>query len=185
MKRVFIGGSRRIVRLAPEVRDRLDRIIERALPVLIGDANGADKAVQRFLAERKYSGVEVFSADPTPRNNVGGWPVRIVSSRSSRRDFEHYAAKDRAMAAEASVGLMLWDGESHGTLMNVMRLAAAGKTAVIFLQPQGSFVEIRTGDDLGSLLAGLSGAAAARLRTDAAAEGLTAQLGQASLRFSA
>ena len=89
------------------------------------------------------------------------------------------------MAAKASVGLMLWDGESHGTLMNVVRLTAAGKAVVIFLQSQGAFIEVRTRDDLASLLEGLPGAAAARLRTDAAAEGLTARLGQASLRFSA
>jgi len=45
--RVFIGGSRRIRRLEAEVRRRLDRIVEKGLPVIIGDANGADKAVER------------------------------------------------------------------------------------------------------------------------------------------
>jgi hypothetical protein len=185
VKRVFIGGSRRVTRLAPDVRARIDRIIERSLPVLIGDANGADKAVQRYLAERKYPSVEVFCADPLPRNNLGGWPVRVVSPRSSRKDFEHYAAKDRVMAAEATVGLMLWDGESHGTLMNVMRLAAADKPVVIYLQPRDSFVEIRSRGDLGSLLGSVGARSVARLRADAAAEGLTSQLGQVGLRFSA
>ena len=148
MKKVFIGGSRKVMRLVPEVRARIDRIVDQALPVLIGDANGADRAVQRYLAERKYAGVEVFCADPAPRNNLGGWGVRVVQPRSSRRDFEHYAAKDRAMAAEASVGLMLWDGASHGTLMNVVRLAAAGKPVIIHVQPRKSFVEIRTPEAL-------------------------------------
>lgn len=185
MKSVFIGGSRGVSRLAPEVRTRIDRIIDRSLPVLIGDANGADKAVQRYLAERKYSAVEVFCADVAPRNNVGGWPVRVVASSSSRKDFEHYAAKDRVMAAEASVGLMLWDGESHGTLMNVMRLAAANKAVVVFLQPQAAFVEIRRRADLAGLLARLGAASAARLRADAAAEGLAGQVDQPSLGFSA
>jgi hypothetical protein len=32
----------------------------------------------------------------------------------SKRDFEYYATKDRQMADEGSVGLMVWDGESRG-----------------------------------------------------------------------
>jgi hypothetical protein len=64
--KVFIGGSRRITRLDGEVLRRLDRIVEKRLPVVIGDANGADKAVQRYLSERKVEKVEVFSADESP-----------------------------------------------------------------------------------------------------------------------
>lgn len=183
MKTVFIGGSRKVTRLAAEVRTRLDRIVDHKLPVLIGDANGADKAVQRYLAERHYAGVEVFCADSVPRNNLGGWTLRVVTPRSPRRDFQYYAAKDRAMAAEASVGLMLWDGESHGTLMNVLRLAAAGKPVVIYMQPQGHFIDVRTRSALSALLSELGAPSAARLRADAAAEGLSPQLGQSSLGF--
>ena len=69
--------------------------------------------------------------------------------------------------------------------MNVMRLAAANKAVVIFLQPQSAFVEVRTNTDLAGLLAGLDAASAARLRADAAAEGLAGQVDQASLGFSA
>jgi hypothetical protein len=185
VKRVFIGGSRKVVRLASEVRTRLDNIAEKMLPIIIGDANGADKAVQRYLAERQYARVEVFSADAIPRNNLASWPVRVVSPGSARRDFHYYAAKDRAMAAEASVGLMLWDGESHGTLMNVMRLAVSGKPVVIYMQPQGVFIEIRTREALSRFLGRLTVISAARLRADAAAEGLSPQPGQASLGFGA
>ena len=49
MKAVFIGGSRRISRLNAEVRSRLDRIVDQKLPVLVGDANGADRSVQQYL----------------------------------------------------------------------------------------------------------------------------------------
>lgn len=57
--KVFIGGSRHIARLEAEVRRRLDRIVEKGLPVVIGDANGADKAVQRYLSDRQFEMVEV------------------------------------------------------------------------------------------------------------------------------
>ena len=114
MTRVFIGGSRRITRLEAEVRRRLDRIVEKGLHVVIGDANGADKAVQRHLNDRQFEKVEVFSADDSPRNNAGGWPIRVIRPGHTRRDFDYYAAKDRAMAAAATVGLMLWDGRAAG-----------------------------------------------------------------------
>ena len=88
MTKVFVGGSRRITRLDAEVRQRLDRIVEKRLPVVIGDANGADKAVQRYLSERKFEAVEVFSADESPRNNVGGWSVRVILPGHARKDFD-------------------------------------------------------------------------------------------------
>jgi len=74
MKKVFIGGSRRISRLNAEVTRRIDQMIERELDILIGDANGADKAVQAYLSERQYPNVAVFCTGGQCRNNVAGWP---------------------------------------------------------------------------------------------------------------
>ena len=172
MARVFIGGSRRITRLEADVRRRLDRIVDKGLPVVIGDAYGADKAVQRYLSEQKFERVEVYCADESPRNNVGGWPVRVIRPGHGRRDFDYYATKDRAMATAATVGLMLWDGQSRGTLMNVLRLADRNKPVVVYVQPKRGFVDVRTQRDLSALLAELDRQAARRLHADAIAEGL-------------
>ena len=176
MTRVFIGGSRHITRLEADVRRRLDRIVEKGLPVVIGDANGADKAVQRYLSEQKFERVEVYCADESPRNNAGGWPVRVIHPGHARRDFDFYATKDRAMAAAATVGLMLWDGQSRGTLMNVLRLADRNKPVVVYVQPRKSFVDVRTRGDLSALLAELDRETAKRLHAAAAAEGLGQRL---------
>lgn len=72
MTKVFIGGSRAITRLHPEVAKRLRNMIDGKLMLLVGDANGADKAVQRFLAEHEppYERVEVFCSGSKPRNAV-------------------------------------------------------------------------------------------------------------------
>jgi len=59
------------------------------------------------------------------------------------------------MAAEATVGLMLWDGQSRGTLLNVLRLAAEGKPVVVYMARDRTFVEVRAENDLASLLAKL------------------------------
>ena len=63
MSNVFVGGSRRISRLNVEVQKRLEQIIDKQLAVLVGDANGADKAVQDFFRSRHYPNVVVFCTE--------------------------------------------------------------------------------------------------------------------------
>ena len=60
MTKVFIGGSRRVTRLNADVQRRIDKIIEQGFAILVGDANGADKAVQTYLRTRRYNKVDVF-----------------------------------------------------------------------------------------------------------------------------
>ena len=47
MTSVFIGGSRAVSRLNDTIREQLDNLIARGRQILIGDANGADRAVQQ------------------------------------------------------------------------------------------------------------------------------------------
>ena len=69
--KVFIAGSRRLSRLSNDVKRRIDNIIDKGLTVMVGDANGADKAVQRYLRSRHYSNVLVFCMQGGCRNNLG------------------------------------------------------------------------------------------------------------------
>lgn len=144
MTKVFIGGSRRVTRLNAQVRQRLDEMVRKQLPILIGDANGADKTVQQYLHSRGYNRVEVFCTEGHCRNNVGRWTVRPVAApHGNGRDFEYYTAKDRQMAEEGSVGFMLWDGKSRGTLANVLRLIKLGKKVVVYVAPSKEFNTVR------------------------------------------
>jgi len=149
MTKVFIGGSRRVSRLDADVKRRIDRMIEKRLHVLVGDANGADKAVQEYLRSKSYDLVEVFCSGDSCRNNRGGWPTRAVPvpKNGKRKDFSFYATKDRAMADEATVGLMLWDCESFGTVMNVLRLIQNHKKVVVYVAPEHEFVDVKTEGD--------------------------------------
>jgi hypothetical protein len=143
MIKVFIGGSRKVSRLSAEVRQRLDRIISKGLPVLIGDANGVDKAVQQYFQERNYNQVEVFCMEGVCRNNLGGWPTRSISTLNSKRDFSYYSTKDKVMADEASVGFMIWDGKSIGTLANVFRLISQNKKVVLYTVTSKQFLNLK------------------------------------------
>jgi len=152
MTTVFIGGSRKVARLNEVIRTRLDNIIRGHLAVAVGDANGADKAVQTYLAQQGYRHVTVYCAGATCRNNVGCWPTVHVSVERTSRDFEYYAQKDARMAEDASCGFMLWDGSSKGTLNNILALLRAGKNCVVYFGPGRECHLLRSLRDLSDLV---------------------------------
>lgn len=152
MTSVFIGGSRAISKLNKVIREQLDHFIAKQCTILIGDANGADKAVQQHFAEKHYPNVIVFCMEHC-RNNVGGWQTRTITAPPKAKGFEYYAAKDAAMAQEAKCGVMLWDGESRGTLNNVLNLLGHGKKVLVYLGSHKSFYRLSNEDDLDALFA--------------------------------
>lgn len=151
MTAVFLGGSRAVSRLNGVIREQLDNLIERECLILIGDANGADKAMQGYFAQRRYPNVVVFCMGH-PRNNVGSWPTRVIASDRTTRDRAYYTIKDRAMANEAKCGLMLWDAESKGTLANIFTLLNEQKKVLVYLSPAKKFYKITRPDELEMLL---------------------------------
>jgi hypothetical protein len=162
--KVFIAGSRRLSQLNSDVKRRIDNIVDKGFTVIVGDANGVDKAVQRYLNGRNYTHVEVFCMKGDCRNNVGGWPTRaITAADTGRRDFAYYSTKDRAMAEEADYGLMLWDGRSRGTLTNIVHLVREGKPVVVYLAPDRSFYTLRGSDHLAEMLGSFDPTAISRI----------------------
>lgn len=150
--KVFIGGSRRLSKLNGDVKRRIDNIIDSGFAILVGDANGADKAVQRYLADRQYQNVTVFCVTGACRNNVGHWRTRDISAPADARGFAFYTVKDRAMADDATHGLMLWDGESKGTLNNIVNLIRHQKPVVVYFSPAKTFMNLRMASDVMDLL---------------------------------
>ena len=47
------------------------------------------------------------------------------------------------MTSEATFGLMIWDGKSIGTLLNVWRLLNNNKKVVVYATPKKQFCELR------------------------------------------
>lgn len=146
MNKIFIGGSRHVSRLPAEVKRRLDKVIANGHQVIIGDANGADKAVQKHLLDKHYDKVTVFCSGERPRNNLGAWLTYQVDAPDRAKGFHFYAAKDREMAREADFGLMIWDGKSPGTVLNALRLALAGKIVVLFNVLEKQAINIKSVD---------------------------------------
>ena len=152
MTTIFVGGSRHVPILPEAFVERLDNVMRQGFRVIVGDAGGADTAIQRYLLAAGYRNTTIFCSGVRCRNNLGNWETRHVAVPPGMHGFQFHAAKDREMAREADFGLMVWDGRSPGTMLNVLRLNQAGKRSVLFCVPEGRALMFGTIRDLGDFL---------------------------------
>lgn len=152
MKTVFVSGSRNIKKLNELVRNRINNMMSNGFRVVVGDANGADKATQKILAEAHYSNVVVFCSGASCRNNLGDWRMKNVFVDSKFRGREFYTQKDKEMAAEADYGFVIWDGKSAGSINNVLELVGREKSVVVYFSPEKKFYKVSRLDDAKRLL---------------------------------
>jgi hypothetical protein len=103
MTTVFVAGSRAVSKLNDQIRERLDNIMRQQLSVLVGDANGADKAVQAYLAKCAYRNVTVYSMQVS-RNNVGDWPMKSHFGAPTAKHDRHYYEQWDVLAAGSDAG---------------------------------------------------------------------------------
>ena len=152
MTKVFIGGSRKMTSLNKDIKGRLDNIIQKEYSVLIGDASGADKSVQKYLFDKGYRNVNVFCMGNECRNNIGNWKTKHITETTNRKDYHYYSIKDLKMASETDYGFMIWDGKSKGTLNNIINLLKEHKKVLVYFSPNKEFYKLITFDDLEKLL---------------------------------
>lgn len=152
MTMIFIGGSRDIVELPDAIVGRIASIMIAEHGVLVGDAPGADTEVQALLGGHGYEHVGVFCAGDQPRNNLGDWAVYNVPPLPDIHGFEAEAQKDREMVRRANYGLMIWNGTSPDTVLNVLRLAMAEKPCVTYDVANGLMATTRNVVDWRTML---------------------------------
>ncbi|NLA85510.1 MAG: hypothetical protein GX854_13600 [Clostridiales bacterium] len=149
--KVFIAGPRSVTKLNPIVIKKLDNIMMKKYKILVGDANGADKAVQKYCSEQGYNNVVVYSTGERTRNNIGNWEKINVSAPKGLKGFDFYAVKDKQMAKDADYGFMIWNGRSKGTFNNLINLVKFNKTALLFLTTNNKYYKIKDMDDINKL----------------------------------
>ena len=142
MTTVFIAGSIKIKRLDRKFKDRIDKIIASGFDVIVGDADGADTAIQTYLFEQGGSKTTVYCSGSRARNNVGDWPIRSVTTDFAPGTRAYFTAKDLAMAEAADYGLMMWDAASTGTLGNVIELVSRKRKSAVFVNKSREFMNV-------------------------------------------
>jgi hypothetical protein len=152
MAMIFIGGSHDVIELPEPAVARIGAIVAAEHGVLVGDAPGVDTEAQSLLAGYRYEHVGVFHAGSTPRNNLGDWAAYHIPPQEDAEGYELQAAKDREMARRADFGLMIWDGGSPGTALNIMRLAVKASPCVVYDTARRREWTVRSADDWKELL---------------------------------
>ena len=145
---IFIAGPRAINKLNKSVIHRIKNIIDNNYNIIVGDANGVDKAVQNFCYEQNYRNVKIYATKGKARNNIGNWYVHNVDVPKNLKGFDFYAAKDYEMAKDADYGLMIWNGISKGTLNNTINLLEMGKETVLYYSLEERLYVIKSLDGM-------------------------------------
>lgn len=143
MKHIFVFGSKSIGQLTENFCKILDEYRKQGVRFLIGDCDGVDRAVQKYLAERSYQNVCIYASwNPKAenaghvRNNVGCREVKFVTTEFLPGTYAYRREKDREMIACCSEAVCLWDCRSRGTGDNMRELADWGKT--VYRETEGN-----------------------------------------------
>ena len=150
--KVFVAGARAITNLDDNVTQRLSNMIMNNISILVGDANGVDKAVQQFFYKDEYTDVVVYAMKGKPRNNIGNWRVMDIYPIGNTTGFDYYATKDLKMAEDADYGFMIWNGKSKGTLNNIVTLIIQNKKTLVYFVPERRFYTISNFSNLDNLI---------------------------------
>ena len=150
--RIFIAGAKTIHCLDEAVIQKLDSICQKGYNVLVGDCDGVDSSVQKYYAGLNYSKVTVYASNGIARNNFGYWSVKAIDVSSKLTGFDFYKQKDIAMAEDADYGFMIWDGQSKGTLNNIINLLFRNKNVLVYLVPYQKMMSVKSLDDMDNLV---------------------------------
>jgi len=143
MKKVLFSGSMSIKKLGELVIKSLEKIINKNIQVLVGDANGVDKLVQRYFYNQNYFNVIVYTIFDNPRNLLStNFQVKKIDMKnlSGRRAQEK---KDEAMTMDSDYSFVIWDGKSKGSFYNMLRAIENDKKLKVYYQKEKRFLERR------------------------------------------
>lgn len=87
-----------------------------------------------------------------PRNNLGHWDTKKVSTTYRPGTRQYFTAKDKTMAADCDYGFMIWDASSTGTLNNVIELVERNKVGLVYINKAKEFLKIKNVQDLETLI---------------------------------
>ena len=130
--KVFLGGSKTAVMLPRELTELIDSYCQQKASFLIGDCFGADQLMQEYLYERGYADVTVFVSGDHVRHHSGTYPIRHIPAEGFS-GFDFYCQKDFAMIEECDCAVMLWDGKTRGTRLNIWNMESLRKQCIVIM----------------------------------------------------
>ena len=109
---VFISGKVKYDQpIDDNIKAQVDAIMKAGANIVIGDAPGADKRVQDYLAEKGYTKVKVYTTDDDARNNVGNWKTELSSRHAKAMKEMRNIEKEAYEKAIKETG---WNPKDYG-----------------------------------------------------------------------
>ena len=159
MHKVFISGSMKIKNLDANVLGRINNIVDSNYQVIVGDADGVDSSIQKYLKSKQTKSVVVYCSGERPRNNIGQWLTEKIQTNVAPGTRAFFTAKDIRMAEDCDYGLMVWDTESTGTLSNALELLKRKKISLVYINKAKEFLKVKEASDLEKLVSYMSDSA--------------------------
>jgi hypothetical protein len=108
--------------LHPRVRERLDNAMDLGMTVIVGEAKGASRVFQDYLASKGYQNVVVGHARSI-RYNTGGWETRKYGDNLKERE--------KRMIEDSDTAIIIWVNQSSVIAENLEMLKRQGKPTLL------------------------------------------------------
>lgn len=145
--KIFLSGSMSIKDLPNNWLSILEDSCIKPAEFLIGDAKGADAAIQKHFHDNGVTNVTVYHSTVKPRNNLGDFRTKFIRVEKIKivEWSTFFTTKDEMMTMDADIGVVFWNGFSKGSKSNIKRLLASGKDACVFLKKKDRWTFTRLG----------------------------------------
>lgn len=128
---IFISWSRSINKLDPLDEEFINKCINKNIKIIIWDADWIDYLAQKYLFNKWYSNVNIYTVNKTPRNNVGNFHTILCDIPYWTFSKAVFGIKDEEMRKICNDGYVIWDWESKGAENNIKNLLKKGKIVTI------------------------------------------------------
>lgn len=147
---VFVSGSSKTEskdseyyrrKLSKDVRKIIDKYINEGDKIIVGDAPGIDRQVQKYLKKKRYDNVEVYGPGKKVRYTANKkWKTNTIDAPEYEEGSKEWLAKkDIAMTNAADKGLaVILDEGAKATRKNIERMDSQNKPVDVYeLSKQG------------------------------------------------
>lgn len=124
-KKLLLMGSKAFKRakLPPSIAGHLDKAMSNKMKIVVGEAPGANRLFQDYLATRNYRNVVVGHAKSI-RYNAGNWKTKQYG--------ENVHERETNMIKECTSAIIIWADHSGVIAENLEILKIAGKPVFIY-----------------------------------------------------
>lgn len=147
--KTFICGSISIKNLNNDITQKIDEILNSQHEILIGDAEGVDSLVQKYLSDKNYTAnVTIYHIYDKPRNKKNdNFKTRKINyddlpNNKNNQERKKQAFKDKKMIKDCDCCYCVWDGKSKGSYENIKESLEQKKEIQVYYSKENKTLKL-------------------------------------------